>query len=80
MVGLLTGPVPAVAAGASRGENLEPDTRVAIRFRRPGRGTIQRGRMVIDLGGELRSLCRNGPQISGQRCDVFGGEMTKTER
>src|SRR6185295_10014969 len=79
MVGLLTGPVPAVAAGASRRENAEPHTLVAFRSRRPGRGTIQRRRMVIDLGGELRSLCRNGPQISGQRCDVFGGEMTKTE-
>src|SRR5260370_18471103 len=79
MVGLLTGPVPAVAAGASRGENLEPGASGATGSRRPRRGTIQRGRMVIDLGGEVRSLCRNGPQISGQRCDVFGGEMTKTE-
>src|SRR5580693_2394524 len=79
MVGLLTGPVPAVATGASRRENLKPDTLVAIRSRRPGRGTIQRGRMMIDLRGELRSLRRNGSQISGQRCDVFGGEMTKTE-
>src|SRR5260370_34495346 len=79
MVGLLTGPVPAVAAGPSRRENLKPDTLVAIRSRRPGRGTVQRGRMMIDLGGEFRSLCRNSPQISGQRCDVFGGEMTKTE-
>src|ERR1700726_1989818 len=78
MAGLLTGPVPAVAAGASRGENLESDTLV-IRSRRPGRGTNQTGRMMIDLDGELRSLCRNGPQISGERCDVFGGEMTKTE-
>src|SRR5258705_10590232 len=79
MVGLMAGPVPAVATGASRGENLGPDPLVAIRSRRPRRGTIQRGRMVIDLGGELRSLCRDGPQISGQRCDVFGGEMTKTK-
>src|ERR1700722_1709861 len=79
MFGLLTGPVPAVAARASRRENLKPDTLVAIRARRPGRGTIQRGRMMINLDGEFRSLCRNGPQITDQRHDVFGGEMTKTE-
>jgi hypothetical protein len=77
MVGLLTGPVPAVATGASRRKNLKPDTLVAIRPRRPGRGTIQRGRMMVDPGGELRSFCRNSPQISGQRCDVFGGEMIR---
>src|ERR1700722_16949602 len=79
MVGLLNGPVPAVATGASRRKNLKPPTLVAIRPRRPGRGPIQRGRMMVDPGGELRSLCRNSPQISGQRCDVFAGEMTKTE-
>jgi hypothetical protein len=67
MVGLLTGPVPAVAAGTSRGENPEADTLVVIRSRRPGRGTNQRGGNLIGPGGELRSLWRNGPEISCQR-------------
>src|ERR1700751_4049090 len=79
MVGLLTVPVPAVAAGASRGENLKPDALAAIRSRRPGRGAIQGGWMVIDLDREFGPLRRYGPQISPQRYNVFGGEMTKAE-
>ena len=73
IVGLLTIAVPTVATRASRSGYLEADTLVAVRSGRPGRGAVQRGRMVIDPVGELGSLWRNGPQVSGQRGDVFGG-------
>ena len=56
IVGLLTIAVPTVATRASRSEYLEADTLVAVRSGRPGRGAVQRGRMVIDPVGELGSL------------------------
>jgi hypothetical protein len=69
-VSLLTIAVPTVATRASRSEYLEAYTLVAVRSGRPRRGAVQPGRIVDDLGGELGSLRRNCPQISGQRGDA----------